>query len=468
MDQIKARELETKLRGLQIGEWTIEALVDHGKSAAVFRALGPSGKVAVKIFDDELIAKYGDDTQFARIERELTLIGKFHPNLVRILAGGVDLITKNHFIVMNYLDGPNLKTCLDRIPSENISPLIAQLASAAEFLEEHGYVHRDIKPENIILLENFSKMVLLDLGVIRPLAGSHLTDDGGVQAFIGTLQYSSPEFLLRQEENTVEGWRAVTFYQIGGVLHDLIMRRPLFAEFLHPYARLVNAIQHFTPEIQNSAVEYRLVELARCCLLKNWRNRIRLVAWASFEESKVGNDRDQSLKQRVTVRGELARARLSEATATTPKDELLGRQKLSLEVLDYLSVSARTIRHQNAVLPPVKILPKTPDDNSIGIQFRQSQTSGLGSDLVILVHVEILDVAARVIDVSACGCLGQFEPGEPMGIDLASVFQGTYDGTAVYRAIETCIYDLIDQGQESADGCAPMPRTTWLRPTVRQ
>jgi serine/threonine protein kinase len=75
------------------------------------------------------------------------------------------------------------------------------------------------------LLDEFKRLVLLDLGVLRPIAGSTLTDANGIQAFVGTLQYSSPEFLLRQEEESLDGWRSLTFYQIGGVLHDLIMRR---------------------------------------------------------------------------------------------------------------------------------------------------------------------------------------------------------------------------------------------------
>jgi serine/threonine-protein kinase RIO1 len=81
MDKVKAAELESKLSGHAVGKWTIESLIDHGKSAAVFRAHDPAGTVvALKIFDDELIAKYGDATQFARIERELQLVGRSHIN----------------------------------------------------------------------------------------------------------------------------------------------------------------------------------------------------------------------------------------------------------------------------------------------------------------------------------------------------------------------------------------------------
>jgi eukaryotic-like serine/threonine-protein kinase len=167
MDGIKAKELEGVLKGKTIDVWTIGSLVNHGKSAAVFRASSANGPAAIKIFDDELIARYGDDTQFARIERELGLVDRHHPNLVKILGGGFDSITANHFIAMEYLDGPNLKECLAQIPAENIPSLTSQLSSAAQFLETLGYAHRDIKPENIVLLDGYTKLVLLDLGVLR-------------------------------------------------------------------------------------------------------------------------------------------------------------------------------------------------------------------------------------------------------------------------------------------------------------
>jgi len=86
----------------------------------------------------------------------------------------------------------------------------------------------------IILLDGLKRLVLLDFGVLRPIGKPGLTDGTGHRSFIGTLQYSSPEFLLRKEEDSLLGWRAVTIYQIGGVLHDLVIRRPLFADFADP------------------------------------------------------------------------------------------------------------------------------------------------------------------------------------------------------------------------------------------
>jgi serine/threonine protein kinase len=454
--------MEGKLRGSSVDGWLIECLIDHGKSAAVFRATRGIEISAVKIFDDELIARYGDSTQFERIKRELQLVGRHHPNLVKILGGGVDPITNNHYIVMEYLKGPNIKKCLQDIPADNIGSLIQQLAAAAQFLEDCGFVHRDIKPENIILMEDFTKLVLLDLGVARPLAGSTLTDHEGIQVFVGTLQYSSPEFLLREEDESTEGWRAHTYYQIGAVLHDLIMRKPLFDDFAQPYARLVNAVQHETPEIQNSAIPHYLVELARCCLLKNWRTRLRFVDWTAFSVPEKENISPVSFKQRVTNRGELTRAQALDSVKLTQDNEDIERKKLLIEIIDFMRASVRSIRAQNSVLPPIMVLPRVPNDNSFGVKFESSPTSGLPESLTMFIGVDIVETSVRLIEVSACGRMGAYTLGELGDACPQSVFQGTYDAQEVHAALERCIYDLIDQGQQFSNA-VETEGSKWLK-----
>lgn len=269
MDEVKASEWEERLRGQSIEDWTINSLIDHGKSAAVFKAIGPTGPAAVKIFDDDLIKRYGDKVQLERIRRELGLIGKHHPNMVSILGGGFHRESENHYIVMEYLDGPSLSACLAMVPEANVTSLIEQLVSACEFLEAQKLAHRDIKPANIVLLDDFSRLVLLDFGVLKPVGEVGLTDVDGQRLFVGTLQYSSPEFLLRNEDDNDQGWRALSMYQVGAVLHDLIMRRPIFDEFVHPYAALVNAVQHEQPSVASEAMPSYLVDACRMALVKD-------------------------------------------------------------------------------------------------------------------------------------------------------------------------------------------------------
>ena len=85
--------------------------------------------------------------------------------------------------MMALFPGKNLAEALAAIPYERVHDLIAQVAAAARFLEGLGLVHRDIKPENIGVTDDFSAAVLLDLGVLRPVGFSTITDQHGQRTF---------------------------------------------------------------------------------------------------------------------------------------------------------------------------------------------------------------------------------------------------------------------------------------------
>lgn len=386
MDSEKAASLAEKLVGKELDGWTVERLVDHGKSAAVFAGRKDGLLAAVKIFDTDLIDRYGDSAQLARIERELELRGHAHENLVSIYGGGYEENRKLYYVIMEYLDGPNLKAALGEIKNEQIPALVGQLASAAKFLEDRGLVHRDIKPENIILLEGGRRLVLLDLGVIRPVKGSDLTDPEGIMAFIGTLQYSSPEFLLREEEQNLYGYRAITFYQIGAVLHDLIVRRPLFERFANPYAKLVNAVQFERPEIVNPDVPSWLIQLAQRCLLKMPATRLRMVRWEDFfhvEGAVRATARERVAEHMATVRAQSEDALPVKAESGLPRAIRLG-------VLNQLRFAATTARNSLAGLPPVRHARCAINDACIDFSLARSADQGFPHGLTIRVCIEVL------------------------------------------------------------------------------
>ena len=246
MDSGQASLFRDSLQETSIGGWHVSGFYGNGKSAVVLPAVRGIEEGAFKVFHPELIERYGKDAQLQRIRRESSLVGASHPHLVRILDGGECAVTGYLYVVMERIPHRNLHQALADIPMDAVPKLMAQVASAARFLEDRGLAHRDIKPENIAVSDDFSHATLLDLGVLRPIGFSDLTDVSQ-RSFIGTLRYSSPEFLLRQEEDTIEGWRAVTFYQLGAVLHDLLMKRPLFHEYGEPFAGLVEAVKSVNP-----------------------------------------------------------------------------------------------------------------------------------------------------------------------------------------------------------------------------
>lgn len=76
--------------GKSVGGWKIQKFINHGKSAVVFLAEKDGGQAALKVFEPEIVDRFGWDSQLKRIERERSLIGKIQPNLVSSYDGGDD------------------------------------------------------------------------------------------------------------------------------------------------------------------------------------------------------------------------------------------------------------------------------------------------------------------------------------------------------------------------------------------
>lgn len=446
VDGVKAKDWEKKFRGQSIHGWTIISLIDHGKSAAVFKAVSDSAgqPAALKIFDDELIQRYGDETQIKRIERELSLRGKKHPNMVEILDGGFHAESNNHYIVMQYLDGPSLSKCLVKVPEANIPSLIEQLVSACEFLESNGLAHRDIKPANIVLLDDMTRLVLLDFGVLKPIGEVGLTDVDDQRMFVGTLQYSSPEFLLRDEDNSNSGWRALAIYQVGAVLHDLIMRRPIFEEFVNPYAALVNAVQHELPNIASEATPSYLVDACRMALVKDPEKRLKLVNWDAFRPPAATSIADNA-RQRISKRLLLAEAQIEAVT-----DDGAAAAELLETVIEGLKIELRRIRQANAsIMPPLSVTRGPKRAPVLIIKIDPSPKFRLKSDLCMEIAVTVIDVESQAVhlEASAVAAMAEATP-RP----FVTIFKGPYSSGAISDRIEAAIIVALDQGQGEATG----------------
>lgn len=444
MDSTKAKEWEDRFKGIKIEKWTIQSLIDHGKSAAVFLAEGDDGPVALKIFDDEIIKRYGDDSQITRIERELTLVDKEHPNMVRILGGGV--FEENHFIVMEYLDGPSLSKCLADVPEAKVPALVAQLVSACEFLESHDLAHRDIKPANIVILDDYERLVLLDFGVLKPVGDSDgPTDVDGQRIFIGTLQYSSPEFLLRKESNDQNGWRALSLYQVGAVVHDLLMRRPIFEEFVNPYAALVNAVQFEHPSIASETAPSYLVDACRMALVKDPEKRLKVSNWDSFRAPPVLSAAEAARK-RVGQRALMAQIEVVGPPADTSADEA----ELLDTVIEGLKIEFRRIRQANSsLIPPLDISRTSLRSDHLVVRMHATEMLNLATGLVMNVKVRIIDADAQAIGILISAT---HELDDAGGEKETEVFRGPYNSGAVGDRIEAAVFMSLDHAQQNLDG----------------
>ena len=462
MDAARARRLSNELVGHHIGKWHIEAQHSFGKSAVVLRATDDQHtSAAVKVFDPELVERFGKETQLKRIERELSLRGNIHPHLVEILDGGECPHTHHLFVAMLFIDAPSLGAVLQDVPRPRIFPIISQVAAAARHLEHLQVAHRDIKPDNIVISTDFEKATLMDLGVLRPIGEAGLTDNDQ-RLFIGTLRYSPPEYLFRAEEDTLEGWRAITFYQLGAVLHDLIQRAPLFFEFSEPFARLVDAVKLEIPRFDMADVPPDLILLAKNCLQKRADLRLRLVHWDDFQPRDPKPSLIVQAKERINKRRAAALDSMSPVIASA--DELLART--ARHTLSALVLQIETaIRHEcsgdTLHFPPLYLAQQslTPTTAYIFVSFEPSPHYGLLSCLSVWFSIRLLDADTHTLELQCASALSPARPSADITIPaLVPTFEGAFENTVVSTRVQQVLYVALDYAQASK----PQSTLAWL------
>lgn len=339
-------ELEN-LAGRCIENCILTEVIGNGADGIVYAAMREGAEVAVKLFFPSQIAKNGEAATKERLQLQLELAGKkIHPNLVEIYSGGEYPELETLYLVMERVSGVSLDKLLGKVPPAVIPSLAKQLAEVARFLEERDLVHRDIKPANIIISEDFQTLTLLDLGIIHQVpTGNELPQErhSGME-FVASLRYSPPEFVWRKEEEDAEGaWQAVTLYQIGATLHDMVMSEPIFTGYDKPHACLYDAVRDQTPNVHSEHVPDWLIQTIQACLLKDWRKRIKLVGWNDFSEpEKSANwhlrEKRIRLKQILNEQIRLAEEKQSKPAIAHTREQDLWRlnSALILEVRTYL------------------------------------------------------------------------------------------------------------------------------------
>jgi hypothetical protein len=445
-----------ELLGSTIGSWTPVRLLDAGKSAVVFEAENGSTVCALKIFDPELVERFGTEVQTARITRELALRGKEHPHLVRILDGGQCDRTHCFFVAMELLPGQPLAKVLHSLPRERIWPLISQVASAAKFLEQLNLVHRDIKPDNVFVSDDFQHACLLDLGVIRPIGEPGLTD-GDHKTFIGTLQYSSPEFLFRKEDDTPDGWRALTFYQLGALLHDLVMRERIFADHCSPFAALVEAVKSLSPTVEAPDAPQDQILLAKSCLCKDPELRLRLVRWEHFDPPSAQAASVSVVVERIQRREALARGAAAADRLTEMRTQAIHQTR------EYVGERVQALVRKECVgsglFPPVQVVDcngESENEVHFVVRFDASADHALRGCLQVWFHVCLISQPSILVRVSASSSFSALALAPTTQIpQLCLLFEGLLDEGVLGQRIKRFLYSMLDQAQstpEAAEG----------------
>jgi serine/threonine protein kinase len=191
-------KLEQTLKSSLSPTYEILRPLGQGGMGAVFLAkeLALKRLVAVKVLAPGLAA---DRRARARFEREARAAAAIsHPNVVRVYSVGETKRTRLPYIVMQYVDGPNLEEWRLRrgkVGERDARRVIGEVAAALAAAHARDLVHRDVKPSNVLVETESGRAFVADFGVSAALSPTHtdetkLTETG---VMIGTPPFMSPE-----------------------------------------------------------------------------------------------------------------------------------------------------------------------------------------------------------------------------------------------------------------------------------
>jgi serine/threonine protein kinase len=214
--------------GYVLGGYRILYRIASGSFGRVYRADDPrTGQVvAVKI----LRRRWTEDPrQVEHFERE-GRIGRTmsHPNIVNILAVSKDTQTGQHYIVMDFVEGGNLRDLLNirkKIEPDEALRIIEECVTGLAYAHSRGLTHRDIKPTNILVgTDRAAKLV--DFGLAGITTGSNIFFDRGSATaekdeeaqMDRTIDYAGLEKATEVKEGDIRS----DIYFLGHVLYEMI------------------------------------------------------------------------------------------------------------------------------------------------------------------------------------------------------------------------------------------------------
>ncbi len=186
-----------------------------GSMATVYigRDLETNRLYAVKVLSKQAAA---ESELVERFQREFELLSRLSgSHVVSPVDFGED--KGSLFIVMDYVDGHNLKNAVlsgGPFPVSRAIDVIEQAAAGVATAAGCGIVHRDIKPQNLLLATD-NTVKLTDFGLARSHESRDITVTG---FFVGTPFYVAPE----QVENSRKADVRADLYSLACVFFELL------------------------------------------------------------------------------------------------------------------------------------------------------------------------------------------------------------------------------------------------------
>jgi eukaryotic-like serine/threonine-protein kinase len=211
------------LQGALEPQYRLERELGRGGMGVVFLATDTAldRRVAIKVVHPELAAHPSIVRRFLAEARTIARLR--HPSIVTVHAAGTaqGLL----YYVMDEVDGESLRQRLSRdgkLPVDEVTRVVADLAAALDAAGRAGVVHRDVKPENVLLERGSGRALLADFGIARAVVADGASSTGQGVA-VGTPSYMSPEQAAGEEVDSRSD-----IYGLGVVAYEMLAGHPPF------------------------------------------------------------------------------------------------------------------------------------------------------------------------------------------------------------------------------------------------
>jgi tRNA A-37 threonylcarbamoyl transferase component Bud32 len=179
------------------GRYEIRRVVADGGMGRVYEGIDKQTdtRIAVKVLHED-VAK--DEVSLERFKREYEISALLpHEHIVKVLDFQRDMVSATWMLVMEFLDGEELRYVLKRekvLPPERLVRMLSHVAIGLDGAHARNLIHRDLKPDNIFLCGTREGDIvkLLDFGSVKDQSGNRkkLTMLGTT---IGSPYYMAPE-----------------------------------------------------------------------------------------------------------------------------------------------------------------------------------------------------------------------------------------------------------------------------------
>src|SRR5262245_31965468 len=224
--------LKGDMDGYFLGGYRLLYRIAAGSFGRVYRGDNPhTGEVvAIKV----LRKRWAEDSRKIELfEREGKVgLSMQHPNVVRILAVNRDPSTGQYYLVMEFVEGGNLRDFLairKKLEPPEALRLLEETTNGLAHALTQGLTHRDLKPTNILIGANQTAK-LVDFGLAE-LAGGAREVGGEIDR---TVDYAG----LEKATNAKAGDPRSDIYFLGCTFHEMVTGRPLLTVTREARARM--------------------------------------------------------------------------------------------------------------------------------------------------------------------------------------------------------------------------------------